>query len=219
MKSYIIIGLSTFGKYLAQYLYEKNFQVIAIDSDEERVEEAKPYLFDGIIGNAKEIDTLKKIGVEEADGVVVSLGEKVDDSLLVILHLKELKVKNIFVKVLTDDHAKIVNMIEASDIIFPERDIAYRLAQRIDNPNILDFIPLTENYSIIDWAPSESFIGKTIGEVDLRNKYGVQVISIEETMPEKVKLIPRSSHIIKESDILVIIGENEDIERLKKIDS
>ncbi len=218
MKSYIIIGLSTFGKYLTQYLYEKGFEVIAIDSEEERVEEVKPYLLEGIVGNAKEKDTLKKIGVQDVDGVIVSLGQKVDDSLLVILHLKELKVQNIYVKVLTDDHAKIINMIEASDIVFPERDSAYRLAQRIDNPNILDYIPLTEEYSIIDWAPTESFIGKTIGEIDLRKQYGVQVVSIEETRPERVKLIPRSTHVIKASDTLVIIGENENLEKLKKLE-
>lgn len=215
MKSFVIIGLSSFGKYLAQFLHERGFRIIAIDSDEERVEEVKSFVNKGIIGNAKDKETLQKIGVEEADGVIVSLGEKVDDSLLVIFHLKELGIKNLYVKVLTEEHAKIVNLIEMSDIIFPERESAFKLAQRIDNPNILDYIPLSEGYSIIDWAPSEKFIGKSLGELKLKNNFNIQVVSIEETVPNRVKLIPRASHVIKESDILVIIGKNEDLERLK----
>lgn len=218
MKTFVVIGLSSFGKYLAQFLHERNFEVIAIDSNEERVEEVKPYVTKGIIGNAKDKETLQKIGVEDADGVIVTLGEKVDDSLLVIFHLKELEVKNLYVKVLNEDHAKIVNLIETSEIIFPERESAFKLAQRIDNPNVLDYIPLSEGYSIIDWAPSKSFTGKSLGELDLKNEYGIQVVSIEETVPDRVKMIPRAGHVIKDSDVLVLIGKNEDLERLKKMD-
>lgn len=218
MKSFVIIGLSSFGKYLAEFLYNRNFGVIAIDSNEERVEEVKPYVTKGIIGNAKYKETLQKIGVEEADGVIVTLGEKVDDSLLVIFHLKELKVENIYVKVLTEDHANIVNLIETSDIIFPERESAYKLAQRIDNPNILDYIPLSEGFSIIDWAPAESFIGKSLGKLDLKNKYEIQVVSIKDTVTDKVTMIPKANHIVKNNDILVLIGKNEDIEKLRQMD-
>ncbi len=218
MKSFVIIGLSSFGKYLAQFLYERGFSVVAIDSDEERVEEVKPYVNKGIIGNAKSQDMLEKIGVKEADGVIVSLGEKVDDSLLVIYRLKELGIKNLYVKVLTEEHAQIVNLIETSDIIFPERESAFKLSQRIDNPNILDYIPLSEGYSIIDWAPTQSFIGKTLGEAALRSEFNIQVVSIEETVPDRIKMIPRAHHVIKDSDILVIVGKNDDLERLKKVD-
>lgn len=219
MKSFVIIGLSSFGKYLAEYLYKRNFEVIAIDSSEENVEEVKEFLVNGIVGNAKDKNTLLKIGVKEADGVIVSLGEKVDDSLLVIFHLKKIGVQNLYVKVHTEDHARIVNLIETSEIIFPERESAFKLAQRIGNPNILDYVPLSEGYSIIDWAPTKSFIGKSLAEVDLRNKYNIQVVSVEETVPERTKFIPRADHVIKDSDILVLIGTNEDLEALQKIDN
>lgn len=219
MKSFVIIGLGSFGKYLAQFLHERGFAVTAVDSNEERVEEVKPFVHKGVIGNAKNKETLQKIGVEDADGIIVSMGEKVDDSLLVIYRLKELNIKNLYVKVFTEEHAQIVNLIEASEIIFPERESAFKLAQRIDNPNILDYIPLTEGYSIIDWAPSKSFIGTSLGELDLKHNYNIQVVSIEETVPERVKMIPRASHIIKDSDILVIIGKNEDLERLQQIEN
>jgi trk system potassium uptake protein TrkA len=217
MKTFVVIGLSTFGQYVARYLSERDFNVIALDNNEERVESIKSYLNKGIIANAKDRETLEKIGVKEAAGVIVTLGEGVDDSLLVLLYLKELGVKNLFVKAITEDQAKIVNLVADAEIIFPERESAFRLAQRVDNPNVLDYIPLGESYSIIDWAPAASFVGKTLSEVGLKTKYGVQVVSVERTIPERVKLIPRGNYIIRETDILVLIGQNEALERLEKV--
>lgn len=217
MKTFVIIGLSTFGQYMAQYLAERNFDVVVIDSDENRVERVKPYVKKGIIADATDKETLKKIGIHEADAVIVSLGESIDASLLAVLYLKELGCKEIHVKVLTEEHAKILNIIGVSEIIFPERDSAYKIAQRIDNPNILDYVPVIEGYSIVDLAPPASFTGKTLGELDLRNKYGAQVIIIKEIIPENVVVIPTASHIIKDSDLLVVMGKNEDLERLKSL--
>jgi trk system potassium uptake protein TrkA len=218
MKSYVIIGLSSFGKYLAQFLTERNFYVIGIDSDESRVQEAKSFIEKGLVGNIKDIETLEKLGVKKADGVIINLGEKVDDSMLLIYYLKQLGVENIYVKVISDEHAKIVELLGAMELIFPEHESAFRLAQRIDNPNIIDYIPLSEGYSIVDWIPSESVVGKSIGDLNLKNKYGIQVISVEETIPDRMKLIPRASHIIKKSDVLIVVGRNEDLERLKNLD-
>ncbi|MFQ5825358.1 MAG: potassium channel family protein [bacterium] len=215
MKTFAIIGLSTFGNYMAQFLSQKNYEVIVIDSDENRVEKVKPFVTKGIIADATDKEILKNLGLGEVDAVIVSLGESIDASLLVVLNLKELGVKDIFVKVLTEEHAKILNIIGVSEIIFPERDRAFKLAQRIDNPDVLEYIPLTKGYSIIDLAPPQSFTGKQLGELDLRNKYGVQVIIIKEVIPDNVILIPKANHIIKDSDILVVMGKNEDLERLK----
>ena len=218
MKTFIIIGLSSFGQYLAQFLSERSFNVIAIDNDETRVNQVKEYVNKGILTNAKDLETLQKIGAQKADGVIVSLGEKVDDSMVILYHLKQLGVKKLYVKVLNDDHSKIIKLIGDVEIIFPEWESAFKLAQRIDNPNVLDFVPLSDEYSILDWLPTSKFIGKSIGESDLKDKFNVMVISVEETVPSRTKLIPKSNHIIKESDILVLIGRNEDLEKVKKID-
>lgn len=219
MKTYVIIGLSSFGRYLAEFFSERSFHVIGIDSAEEKVNQAKAFLTKGIVTDAKDMETLQKIGVQKADGVIVSLGEKVDDSMVIIYHLKKLGVQALYVKVLNDDHAKIVNLIGDAEIIFPDWESAFKLAQRIDNPNILDFVPLSDEYSILDWVPTEKFVGKSIGESDLKNKYNVMVISVEETVPSRTKLIPKSNHVIKDSDVLVLIGRNEDLEKLKKLKS
>lgn len=218
MKTFVIIGLSTFGYYMAQFLSKRNFHVIVIDADEGRVEKTKSYVRKGIIADATDKEMLNKVGLKETDAVIVSLGDSIDASLLVVLYLKEMGIENIYVKVLTEEHAKILNIIGASEIIFPERDSAFKLAQRVDNPDVLDYIPLTEGYSIIDLAPPASFLGKTLGELDLRNKYGVQVIIIKEFVPERVTLIPRANYLIKDSDLLVVMGKDEDLEGLKNLD-
>lgn len=214
-ESFMLIGLSTFSRYLAKYLYERNFKVIAVDNDESRIEKVNSYVSKGIIGDAKDRTFLEKAGAKDVDAVIVSLGGKTDDSVMVVFQLNELGVENIYVKVMEEDHAHILKKIGATEAIFPEQESALRLAQRIDNPNVLDYIPLTEDYSIIDWTPEDEFIGKTLGELKLKNEYGVQVVSIEDGA-KKVKLIPRASHVIKKGDILVVIGENKSLEKLKE---
>ncbi|RED92049.1 potassium channel family protein [Marinoscillum furvescens] len=214
-ESFMLIGMSTFSRFLARYLSERNFEVVAIDQSEDRIEKVKPFVTKGIIGDAKDASFLEKAGVKDVDAVIVSLGRKADDSLLIVYHLHELEVENIYVKVVAEDHAKILKKIGDCEIIFPEQESALRLAQRIDNPNILDYIPLTDSYSIIDWTPNEEFIGKTLGELNLKSEFGVQVISIEDAQ-KKVKLIPKASHYIKQGDVLVVIGENEHLEKLKE---
>ncbi|RMF70462.1 MAG: TrkA family potassium uptake protein [Calditrichaeota bacterium] len=218
MKSFAVIGLSTFGNYMAQFLAERGFDVVVIDSNESKVEKIKAIVKKGIIADASDKNTLQSLGLEHVDAVIVSLGQSIDASLLVLLYLKEIGVKEIYVKVLTEDHAKIVNLIGAAEIIFPERDSAYKLAQRIDNPDVLEYVPLVEGYSIIDLAPPSSFTGKTLGELDLRNKFGVQVIMIKELVPENVVVVPRADHHIKDSDLLVVMGKNSDLDKLKQLD-
>lgn len=217
MKTFFVIGLSTFGHYVAQFLSERNFDVVVVDSDEERVERTKQFVTKGIIADAKEKTTLTKIGVTPDDAVIVSLGESMDASLLVVLHLKELEIKEIYVKVLTYDHAKIINMLGATEIIFPERDSAYNIAQRIDNPNVLEYLPLMEGFSIIEIAPPSSFNGKTLRELDLRNEYGVQVLIIKEVVPDRKPVMPQANHRVKDSDLLVLMGKNEDLEHVKNL--
>lgn len=215
MQSFMLIGMSTFARFLAKYLYERNFEVIAVDQNELRIEKVKAYVTKGIIGDAKDEDFLRKAGVTDVDAIIVSLGRKTDDSLMIVYHLTQLKIENIYVKVVEEDHAKIIQKIADCEIIFPEQESALRLAQRIDNPNVLDFIPLTEDYSIIDWTPNEEFLGKSLGELNLKKEYGVQVISIERKHKE-VKLIPKANHLIEQGDVLVVIGENNSLEKLKE---
>ena len=216
MKTFAIIGLSTFGQYMARFLHERNLDVIAIDSDEGRIEKVKKYVTKGIIADARDKATLQSLGLHEADAVIVSLGEFIDASLLVVMYLKEIGVEQIFVKVLTEDHASIVNILGVREIIFPEKDSAYTLAQRIDNKDVLDYIPLIAGYSIIDLNAPEAFVGKSLARLDLRNLFGVQVVIIRQSADDKLVAIPKGDYVVQAQDVLVVMGKDEDLERLRK---
>jgi len=157
------------------------------------------------------------LGLAELDVVIVSLGDYVDASILVTLYLRELRVKKIVAKAITEDHGKILDIIGATQVVFPERDEAYRLAQTIETDYVLDSISLSEGISIIEIAPPNDVVGKTLGEVDLRNRYGVLVLIVKELVPEKIVMIPTADHMIKDSDILVILGKDEDLAKIKKL--
>ncbi|MEK6545034.1 MAG: TrkA family potassium uptake protein, partial [Nitrospinota bacterium] len=159
---------------------------------------------------------LMAIGVQDADVAVIGLGTSLDASVLVTLYLKEMGVKDIVAKAITEDHGKILRNIGATEIIFPEKDIALKVATGISSTNLLDYLPLAEGYSIMEIAPSADFIGKSIRELQIRNRYTVQIIAIKELIPERINLIPSPDFIIKDSDSLILMGKNEDLEKIQK---
>ena len=217
MKSFAIIGLSSFGYYLAKYLAENGHQVMAIDISEEKIEKVKSFVDRAVVANASDKNILSGLGLDELDVVVVSLGDEIDASILVTLYLHELKVNNIIAKALTEDHGKILDIIGATRVVFPEKDEAFRLAKTMESDNMLDNITLGKGISIIEIAAPMSFVGKKIGQLDLRNKFEVSVLVIKEYVPDKVVLIPTAEHLIKDSDVLVLLGKDSVLKNIKKM--
>jgi len=215
--SFAVLGLGKFGFYLVKQLFKDGFDVLAVDVDKEVVQAIKDYSTQAIIADATNKDTLLSIGVKEVDTAIVSLGTRMDHSILATLHLKEIGVRNIVVKAITEDHRRILSMIGASEVIFPEKDMARKLAHSLASPNLLDYLPLAEGVSIMELVPHKSFIGKSIKEIQLRNKFGVQLIAIKELVPENINLIPSPDAIIKESDILVLMGRDESLQKLQEM--
>jgi trk system potassium uptake protein TrkA len=148
------------------------------------------------------------------DVVVVSLGPEMEPSILTVLYLHELGVSRIMAKALSSDHGKILEAIGATDVIYPERDMAIRLAQKLSSRNVLEYLPLAENISIQEIVPPESFIGKKLKDLNLTNRYHVQVIAIRQLVPEKLIFIPGADFVIKDSDVLVVVGEEDNIAEL-----
>ncbi len=216
MRNFAIIGLSTFGEYLTRYLAERNFQVMAIDINEIKIDKVKNFAAKAVVADARDKETLENIGITDFDVVIVSLGDQMDASILVTLYLKELGVGEIIAKASTEDHGKILDRIGATQVIFPERDVAFRLAKSLENINVLDAIPLSPGVSILEFAPPNSFLGQSLRELDIANKYGVQIIIIKELVPENIVIVPRADHIIKDSDILVGVGTDENFKKLLK---
>jgi trk system potassium uptake protein TrkA len=217
MKSFAIIGLSSFGHYLAKELSHRGHHILAIDIDEDKIEKVRGFVERAVIADAGDKETLSGLGLAELDGVIVSMGEKIDASILVTLYLRELKVKKIIAKAITLDHGRILDIIGATQVVFPERDEALRLAHTLESDYFLHAITLSEGISIIEIAPPKMFVAKTLGQLDLRNRYGVSVLLIKEWIPEKVVLIPTADRVIKDSDTLVLLGRDEDLEKIKEV--
>ena len=143
------------------------------------------------------------------------LRESLDASVLVTLYLRELGVKQIVAKAMTEDHGKILDMLGAPRVIFPERDEAYRLAATMESAYLLDAFPLGDGISMIEMAPPKKFVGKTLAELDLRNKFGILVLVIKEIIPKNIVKIPAADQVLKDSDTLVLLGHDDDLKKIQ----
>jgi trk system potassium uptake protein TrkA len=215
MKQFAVIGLGNFGFYAAKALYEDGNEVIAIDSDKDRVRAINPHCTEAIVLNAADKEALQSLGLENMDGVIVSTGTKISTSILICFHLQEIGAKKILAKALDEDHGKILRRVGATQIIHPERDMAMRISRGLSRPNVLDFIPLADEYDLIQVGPPKEFIGKSLRELNLRAKFNVHVIAIKELVPENFTLVPPADFVIKDSDILIILGKAKDIRQIK----
>lgn len=215
MAQVAVIGLGRFGFHVARQLHLAGHEVLAIDVSPENVEDIADFSSRAVVLDGREKERLEALGIRDFDMVVVSLGERIDASALVTLHLKELGVRRIITKAGSEDHRKLLELIGAHEVVFPEREAAERLARRLASPNLLDYINLGEDYSIHEVAPPGSFVGRTLAELDLRKRLGVQVLAVREALTEEVRVNPDPDFRIKESDALLVLGRNEDLARLR----
>lgn len=216
-KRYATVGLGNFGFNVTKTLFEEGHDVLAIDSSEDAIQQIQPYCTQAVLGDATQKDLLKTLGLEEMDAVIVSMGDNTNAATLVTLHLREIGVKRIVVKATSDDHGKILSKVGATDVIFPERDMAVKVARSLSTPDVLDYIPMSGDFLIAEIAPLDAFVGKSLAELQLRSRYGITVIAIKELVPENFVLVPPASFIIKDSDILIVIGKRADIQKIKSL--
>ena len=217
MKRFAVIGLGNFGFHAAKALFEDGNEVVAIDTDKGKVQAIDPYSTEAVVLDATDKEALKSLGLENMDGVIVSTGAKISTSIMICLYLQENGVKKILAKALDEDHGKILKRVGATEIIHPERDMALRVSRGLSHPNILDFIPLADEFDLVQVGPPREFIGKNLKELNLRAKYNVHIIAIKELVPENFLLVPPASFVIKDSDILIMLGMSEDIKRIKAL--
>lgn len=211
---FAVIGLGSFGSNVARTLYERGHEVLAIDKEKEKIDAAKDCTSQAVHMDSVDKENLEAMGIQEMDVVVVSLGPEMEASILTVLHLHELGVRRVIAKALTEDHGKILNAVGATEVIYPEKDMAIRTALKLTSPNILECLPLMSGVSIQEIAPPERFIGKSLKELDLRNRFGIQVIAIKELVPDNTVYVPGADFVIKDSDILIIMGDEEKLEKI-----
>lgn len=214
MRQFVVIGLNSFGTKVALTLSEMGVPVIAIDKDSRKVELISDKVAFALRADATDKKALGMAGVGAADVAVVSLDGQLEVSVLATMILKEMGIEQIIVKGASHEHGKILELVGATQVVFPDEDIAKRVAQRIISPNILDHIPLLPGYSIIEFVAPEEFWGKTLLDLNLRRNYGVEVLVIRRG--ELIKVIPSAMDKIEKTDTLVILGKDEDVEKLRK---
>ncbi len=215
MGKFVVLGLGNFGFYLAKSLSEVGKEVIAVDRNKERVQKAQEFCSYALVGDATDKSMLDSIGVEKDDTVMVSLGDNISASVLVTLYLRDLDVQNVQVKIISEDHGRALEKIGATEVIFPERDLAKKVAQTLSSPNVIDYLPLTGEYDIVEIAPPKDFIGKTLAELRLRNKYDISILAVRNVVPESITMNPGGSFTVKDSDILIVLGKPDDIKKIK----
>lgn len=208
-KQFAVIGLGRFGSNVARTLYEMDFEVMGIDENEDRINEIMQYVTHAVVADSTDESALREIGIRNFDVVVVAIGADIQASILTVLILKEMGVKTIVAKAQNERHGQVLYKVGADRIVFPERDMAVRVAHNLISANVLDFIELAEDYSVAEVVVTKRMVGKTLRQIDIRAKYGVNVIAIKSG--EKFNIAPGPDETIKEKDVLVVIGHNLDL--------
>ncbi len=213
-----IIGMGHFGYHVASALYAEGHEVTTIDLNKEKIQAVKDLSSFALVGDAANKEFLEAQGFRDMDAVVVSTGSHSHLTTLITLYLKELEVPRILVKAINEDHGRILERIGATDVIYPEKDMAIRVARNISSPNILEYIPLAEEYSLSEMAAAKGLRGKSLKELDLRNKYYITVIAIKDVLTDAFIPNPSADYKIKDSDVLIVLGKTDDIDAvLEKI--
>lgn len=216
MGQFAVIGIGNFGYYLGRYLYEKGHEVMALDINRNQVQKIKDVVSEAVVADAADREALESLGISHVDSAVVCIGTRMQASILATLHLKELGIKNILAKATSEEHGRILQKVGANEIFFPEKDLAIGVASRLDNPNMLDYLPFIEGYSIVELAPPKDFVGKTLKELDLINLYGLQVLAVKEILPKGLILIPRADFMVKDSDALIVLGPDDALKKIQE---
>jgi trk system potassium uptake protein len=215
MRRAIVIGLGIFGHNIARDLFENGFEVVAIDKNREAIQRIRDHSSKAVVADGTDKEVMEELGVQEDDIAIISFGEDLAASTLITLHLRQLKVKNIIVKAPNEEHKLILEKVGATDVIIPEMDVAKKVAKSLISPNMMDFIPLSEDYIISEMAPPNSFLGKTIRELGLRATYHIEVIAVRDVISDHVHMVPKADFVIKDGEVLVVIGKEAEIRKIK----
>jgi trk system potassium uptake protein TrkA len=211
----VVIGLGIFGLNVVRELYAGGFEVIAVDKSKDAVQRVRDCATKAIQADGTDKEIMEQIGIQEDDVVIISFGEDLAAATLTTLHLKQMKVRTIIVKAPNEEHKLILEKIGATEVMIPEKEIAHKVAKSLISPNVLDYLPLSDDYMISEMAPPNSFLGKSISTLQLRSRYHVEVIAIRDMVSDKVIMVPGADFVIKDGDVLVMVGKEKDIQQIK----
>ena len=215
MKSYIVIGLGRFGSALARQLCQLGAEVLAMDVCSDLVQQIANDVTHAVVGDAQDKEVLRALGARNFDCAVIAIGDDLAASVLTTMNLKELEVPYIVCKAHDETHRRVLEKLGVDRVIIPEKEHGERLARSLHSHNVLDYIELSEAYGILEVPAPKSWIGKTLKELNVRAKLGVNIIAVENG--EKTNVSPAADYCIQQGDVLVVLGENYALEAVQKL--
>lgn len=215
MKQFIVVGCGRFGSSVAKTLYQMGHDVLAIDSNEEIVQNISEYVTHAVQADSTDENSLRALGIRNFDVAVITIGSDIQSSVMATLIVKEMGIKYVVAKAQNEMHAKVLYKIGADRVVFPERDMGMRVAHNLVSSNILDYIELAPDYSIMEITALDEWFDKTILEINMRAKYGVNIMALKKKNNE-INVSPTAKDVINKGDIMVVVGHNNDLKKLQR---
>ena len=214
MKQFVVIGLGSFGMSLAKTLYEMGNDVLVIDKDEELVQSMAGLVTHAVRADATDENVLKSLGVKNFDVAIVAIGKNMESSIMITMLVKEMGVKYVIAKAHNELHARVLYKVGADRVVMPEKDMGIRVARNVFSSNLIDLIEFSKEYSIAEILPIEEWFHKTLRDINMREKYGLNVIAAKK-LNDEIILSPGPDYVVDEGDVLVVCGKNTDIKKFE----
>ncbi len=215
MKSYVVIGMGRFGTEVARRLCELGCEVLAIDNTPELIQPLSDVVTQAVVADVRDKEVLRALGVKDFDCAVVAIGGNLANSVLATMNLKELGVKHIVCKAHDDTHRQVLIKLGADQVVIPEQENALRLARSLASFNVLDYIELSDDYGIIDLPAPKAWVGKSLRELNVRAKLGVNILAVKQD--GKINVSPAADYAICQGDVMVVLGDTAALKAVQKL--
>ena len=215
-KRFVVIGLGNFGSSVSETLHAMGHDVAALDRDPERVDEMARLVARAATGDGTDVRTLQRLGAEGADAAIISTGDDITASALTTLLARDLGIPELYVKVVSPEHARLIEKIGVTETIFPERESGIRLAKRISSRSLLNYVQLAPGFSVQEMAVPAGWVGKSLRELELPRRHGLTVVAVHDVLMEEIHALPNPDALLKESDTLLVAGSDADLTRAAK---
>ena len=215
MKSYVVVGLGRFGTEAAKQLCALGCEVLAVDTGADVVQQISSSVTHAVVADARDKEVLRSLGVADFDCAIVAIGDSLTDSVLATMNLLELGVPYLVCKAYDETHSQILRKLGAHQVLIPEKEQAVRLARSLSNPNVLDYIELSGDHGIIELPAPKSWQGKTLKELNVRAKLGVNIIAVKHG--GEINVSPSADYGVKNGDVMVVLGDTIALEKVQKL--